>query len=101
MEPNGKVVEKSFATGFLNGLAMPGAQFYAERCEHGLAKMETKLTIPNMLASGITFGLYTPMSVKAYCAEGDNASAFHRMKPRQLETFSEQTEPSQRETTMR
>jgi hypothetical protein len=73
--PNGQKVEKSFATGFFYGLATPGANFYADRCEHGVARVETKISFLNMVASNVSFGLYTPMHVEAYCAEPSSAQA--------------------------
>lgn len=77
-EPNGQKIEKPFATGFLYGLATPGAHFYAERCKHGMARMETKYSFLNMLASNLTFGLYTPMHVEVYCAESPAESSAWR-----------------------
>ena len=68
-EPNGQKIEKDFATGFLYGLATPGARFYAERCTHGVARLESKYSFLNMVASNLTFGLYTPMSVEVWCAQ--------------------------------
>jgi hypothetical protein len=63
-----KVVEKRFATGLINGLATPGAHFSVEQCQYGVAQVESKISFLNMVASGITFGLYTPMHVRAVCA---------------------------------
>jgi len=76
LEPNGNKIEKNFATGFLFGLATPGANIYAERCQHGMARMESKYSFLNMVASNLTLGLYTPMHVEVFCAEpGSETSA--------------------------
>ena len=68
-EPSQRVIEKKWASGFLFGLAMPGAEEYAEQCEHGASVVETKLSFLNMVASNLTIGLYSPMSVSVTCAE--------------------------------
>lgn len=74
-EPSQKKIEKKWATGFLFGLATPGANVNAtERCGNGVAVVETKLSFLNMVASNLTFGLYTPMSVTVTCAAGNTMS---------------------------
>lgn len=74
-EPSAKKIEKAWATGFLFGLATPGATVdAADRCQNGVAVVESQLSFLNMLAAGITFSLYTPMSVTVTCAEGGNMS---------------------------
>ena len=82
-KPNGKKIEKRFATGFLYGLATPGANFYAERCEYGAARVKSKYSFLNMVASNLTFGLYTPMHVEVWCAEqaGKDAAAHLQLIP--------------------
>ena len=79
LEPNGKKIEKSFATGFLYGLATPGANIYAERCQYGMARMESKYSFLNMVASNLTLGLYTPMHVEVYCAESESETSAMRV----------------------
>jgi hypothetical protein len=78
-EPNGKKIEKKFATGFLFGLATPGANIHAERCDFGAARVQSKYSFLNMVASNLTFGLYTPMSVEVWCAEQASASTADRV----------------------
>ena len=81
-EPNGKKIEKKFATGFLYGLATPGANIYAERCQYGAARVESKYSFLNMVASNLTFGLYTPMNVQVWCAEkGSEISSAQLFRP--------------------
>ena len=74
-EPSNKKIEKKWATGFIYGLATPGANFSAaDRCNNGVAIVETKVSFLNLLASNITFGLYTPMTVEVTCAAGSSMS---------------------------
>ena len=86
-EPSNKTIEKPWATGFLFGLATPGATIDAsERCDNGVAVVESKLSFLNMLAAGITFSIYTPMSVTVTCASGGGMSGL--MKSPQLDSPS-------------
>ncbi len=61
-------VERPWAHGFLFGLVPPSVTNVAAECTNGVARVETKLSFVNMLASMITFSLYTPMSVSVTCA---------------------------------
>ncbi|PSQ68915.1 MAG: hypothetical protein BRD26_07330 [Bacteroidetes bacterium QH_1_64_81] len=75
-QPSGQTIEKPWATGFLFGLAMPGAKIdAAQQCSNGVAKVETKQSFLNGLAAGFTFNLYTPMSVTITCAAGGSMSS--------------------------
>lgn len=71
--PSNQTVEKKWASGFLFGLVPPSTVETAERCPSGVARVETKLSFLNMLASNITFGLYTPMSITVTCAQSGSA----------------------------
>jgi len=74
-EPSNRVVEKKWATGVINGLAMPGGNVnVSDECPNGIAVVETKVSFLNLLANGITFGLYSPMSIEVTCAQGGSAS---------------------------
>lgn len=95
--PSRKVVEKQFATGLINGLATPGAHFMAEQCQYGVAQVETKISFLNMLASGLTFGLYTPMYVRAVCAaepEGGSTASVGPVPMRKEARYSPGSEES-------
>lgn len=74
-EPSAKVIEKSFASGWIYGLVPPSEVKAAEECESGVAMVETKLSFVNMLVSNLTLGIYTPMYIKVTCAAGSSASA--------------------------
>lgn len=72
----GRTIEKQWATGLINGLATPGANIdVAQRCENGVARVESEISFLNLLANGITFGIYSPMSVTVTCAAGGSMSS--------------------------
>jgi hypothetical protein len=62
------VVEKSFASSWIYGLVPPSTVETAAKCPNGVAKVETQLSFVNQLVSALTFGIYTPMSIKVTCA---------------------------------
>jgi hypothetical protein len=66
--PSGVTVERAWAHSFIGGLIPPSTVETASQCPNGVARVETQLSFLNMLASGITFGLYSPMSIKVSCA---------------------------------
>ena len=46
----------------------------ASKCKSGVAKVETQISFVNMLASFLTFSLYTPMTITVTCSTGQRAS---------------------------
>lgn len=62
------VVTKSFAPSFIYGLVPPPALNVSQQCTSGVAKVETVHTFVEGLVAAITFGLFTPMSMKVTCA---------------------------------
>jgi hypothetical protein len=60
-------VEKPFSHSFVNGLVPPAEMNVKEQCPRGVAKVETKQSFVNGVVSGLTNGLYTPISVKVTC----------------------------------
>lgn len=74
-EPSNQVIEEKWATGFVNGLVMPGAKIdAAQRCDNGVAVVETKVGFLNQLVGGLTGGIYSPMTVRVTCAQGGSMS---------------------------
>jgi hypothetical protein len=74
-QPSNQVIEKPWATGFVAGLATPGAQIdAAQQCSNGVAMVETQVSFLNQLATAVTFNLYSPMSVTVTCAAGGSMS---------------------------
>jgi Bor protein len=70
------VVEKEWATSFIDGLVPPDVMDVSKDCPDGVAKVETQHSFLNALVAGITFGIFTPMDLKVTCAgSGGHASA--------------------------
>lgn len=75
-QPSGQVIEKPWATGFVAGLATPGAQIdAAQQCPNGVAMVETEVSFLNQLATFVTLNIYSPMSVTVTCAAGGSMSS--------------------------
>lgn len=66
--PSNVVIENRWAHGYLWGLIPPMAVYTAVRCPDGVSKVETQHSILNLLAHGLTAGVYTPMHVTVTCA---------------------------------
>lgn len=67
--PSPVKIEKAWAHGFLFGLVPPEVTETAQKCVSGVSKVETQQSFLNMVASGLTYGVYSPMSVKVTCAQ--------------------------------
>ena len=63
------VVEKPFSHSFIYGLVPPAELNVKDQCPNGASKVETKQSFLNGLVAGITYSLYTPVSVKVTCAQ--------------------------------
>jgi len=73
--PGSRTVEKGWAHGFLLGLVPPSTVETEEECTSGVAKVETRLSFLNQIASLITSGIYTPMNITVTCASGSEMDA--------------------------
>ena len=73
-KPSTIVVEKNWAHGWILGLVPPSTVEVASKCQDGVAKVETQLSLPNQLVSILTGGIYTPMTIKVTCAEKSEMS---------------------------
>jgi hypothetical protein len=66
--PSNNVIENQWAHSFVFGLVPPATVETAQQCPNGVSMVETKISFLNGLVSGLTFNLYTPMSIKVTCA---------------------------------
>ncbi|HEX2094289.1 MAG TPA: Bor family protein [Longimicrobiaceae bacterium] len=73
--PSGQSIHKSWAHSFLYGLVPPSTIETAAQCPNGVAKVETQLSFLNQLASFLTGGIYTPMTITVQCAAAGTALA--------------------------
>lgn len=68
LPPSSVVYHQPFASCWVYGLVPPKTVKAALECEHGVAKVETKLSFLNGLVGALTFSIYTPMDIKVTCA---------------------------------
>ena len=66
--PN-QVVEREWAHSWLYGLVPPSDLDVGSQCPNGVARVETEHSFLNQLAAGLTWGIYTPISIRAICAQ--------------------------------
>ena len=69
LTPSPQTVEKQWASSFIFGLVPPSTMSTQAKCPNGVSKVETQLSFLNMLVGGLTFGIYTPMDIRATCAQ--------------------------------
>lgn len=62
------VYHKKWVTGFVNGLVIPDTIDVSAICPEGVARVETRLSFLNLLVTGLTGGIYSPMEVRVTCA---------------------------------
>lgn len=74
LAPSTTVVEKPWASSFIDGLVPPSTVETQAKCKTGVSKVETQLSFLNLLVGAITFGIYTPMNIKVTCAQGGRAA---------------------------
>ena len=71
LAPSTTVIEQEWASGFVYGLVPPNTVETQAKCgSRGVSKVETQHSFLNMLAQALTFGIYTPISIKVTCAAG-------------------------------
>ncbi|MEM1057173.1 MAG: hypothetical protein AAGI52_16770 [Bacteroidota bacterium] len=70
-----RVVEESFALGFIYGLIPPPELEVAADCPDGVAVVETEMSFVNGLVNFLTGGLVNPWTIRVTCAAPGSASA--------------------------
>jgi hypothetical protein len=68
LAPSGATVERPWAHSFIAGLVPPSTVETAAQCPDGVARVETQLSFLNMVANAVTFGIYSPMTIRVSCA---------------------------------
>ena len=72
---SGQVISRPWANSFLWGLVPPPMWEAGASCPGGVARVETQHSFLNSLVGGLTFGLYTPMTLMVTCASGGSSDA--------------------------
>ncbi len=62
------VVNKPFQPSFIYGLIPPATLNVASECPNGVAQVETMHSFIEGLVGGLTFGIFTPMTIKVTCS---------------------------------
>ena len=68
-KPSTVVLDKPWSSAWVYGLVPPAEIDATEKCDAGVATVETKLSFLNQLVGALTFGIYTPMHITVTCAE--------------------------------
>jgi hypothetical protein len=74
LSPSSEVIDQPWASGWVYGLVPPKPVDTMAKCKSGVAKVETLHSFLNSLVGALTFGIYTPMTIKVTCATGGHAS---------------------------
>lgn len=75
LPPGAVGYENTFAPSFLFGLVPPPPVDGAAECPTGVAIVESQISFLNGLVAGLTFNLFTPMTIKVTCAAGGTSAA--------------------------
>lgn len=68
-ELSGTTISKPWAHSFIGGLVPPSVVETAQKCPAGVARVETQQSFLNLLAQGLTGGIYSPMTITVSCAK--------------------------------
>jgi hypothetical protein len=74
-QPSGQTIEIPWATSFVSGLVPIPTVEAASECPNGVARVETYHSFLNMLATIVTSGIYSPMTIEVACAGGGMGGA--------------------------
>lgn len=69
LRPSGETVEDRWADGLIFGLVPPGTVAAGPICGEGrVARVDTRISFLNQIASALTLGIYSPMEIVVTCA---------------------------------
>jgi hypothetical protein len=74
-QPSGQTIEIPWATSFVAGLVPIETVETASKCPNGVARVETYHSFLNMLATVVTWNIYSPMTIEVTCAAGGMSGA--------------------------
>lgn len=63
-------VQRPWNHGFLFGLVAPAPVNVQGTCSSGVSQVVTQRSFLNGLVGGVTYGIYTPVDIRAQCASG-------------------------------
>lgn len=74
LPPSRMTIKKNWAASWIYGLVPPNTVRTAARCPHGVAKVMTQQSFLNQIVGGLSFGIYTPMTIQVTCARASETS---------------------------
>ena len=77
LTPSQEVIRQGWAPSWIYGAVSPPTVDAASACPNGVAQVHTYRSFLNMLVSGLTFGIFTPMAINVTCAQagGDDEAS--------------------------
>ena len=72
--PSADTIVKPWANSWVYGLVPPQTLETAQKCPSGVAKVETMHSFLNGLVDVLTFGIYTPMTLRVTCAQSGSSA---------------------------
>ncbi len=70
LTPSNQVIKENWAPGWIAGLIPPPVLETASRCPNGVAQVETQQSFLNLLVTGLTASIFSPMTIQVQCATG-------------------------------
>lgn len=86
------MIEENWAAGWIYGLVPPKTVNAAARCPQGVAKVMTQHSFANQLVAGLTFGIYTPMTIQVTCAQISETSSLDKENTLTVSKYSTEEE---------
>ncbi len=77
LTPSQEVIKEGWAPSWIYGAVSPPTVDAASSCPNGVAQVHTYRSFLNMLVSGLTLGIFTPLAINVTCAQagGDDEAS--------------------------
>ncbi len=69
LTPSQQVIKEEWAPSWIYGAVSPPTVEVASTCPNGVAQVHTYHSFLNLLVGGLTFGIYTPITINVTCAQ--------------------------------
>ena len=69
LAPSQEVIKEGWAPSWIYGAVSPPTVEAASACPNGVSQVHTYHSFLNMLVAGLTFGIFTPMTINVTCAQ--------------------------------
>ncbi len=77
LTPSQEVIKQGWAPSWIYGAVSPPTVEVASQCPNGVAQVHTYHSFLNLLVGGLTFGIFTPITINVTCAQagGDDEAS--------------------------